>query len=142
LWKELGFSKADRDENIRRLGFLAGMLTREGIITLVAAISPYRDVREEVRRELGNFVEIYVNAPVEICERRDVKGLYRKARAGELKAFTGLDDPYEAPVAPEIECRTHLETLPESVDKVLRFVDELRARPPFCDARTGPRVLL
>lgn len=82
------------------------MLTRNGVIVLVSAISPYRDVRQQVREQIGNFVEVFVNAPLEVCERRDVKGLYRRARAGEIKHFTGIDDPYEPPDHAEVECRT------------------------------------
>jgi adenylylsulfate kinase len=119
LTKGLGFSKADRDENIRRIGFVAHLLTRNGVIVLVSAISPYREIREEVRQRIGDFVEVYVNAPLEICEQRDVKGLYKKARAGEIKNFTGIDDPYEPPLNPEVECKTDQETIEESVAKVL-----------------------
>ena len=124
LTKGLGFSKADRDENIRRIGFVANLLTRNGVIVLVSAISPYREIRDEVRGRIGNFVEVFVNAPVEVCEQRDVKGLYAKARAGEIKGFTGVDDPYEAPSTPEVECRTDLESLEESVAKVLATLHE------------------
>jgi adenylylsulfate kinase len=125
LTKGLGFSKEDRDENIRRIGFVSHLLTRNGVIVLVSAISPYRAIRDEVRARIGDFVEIYVNAPLAVCEERDVKGLYRRARAGEIPNFTGIDDPYEAPASPEIECRTDLETLEESVQKVM---DGLRQR--------------
>ncbi len=125
LTKGLGFSKADRDENIRRIGFVAHLLARNGVIVLVSAISPYREIRDEVRRRIGRFVEVYVNAPVEVCERRDVKGLYAKARAGEIRGFTGIDDPYEAPFGPEVECRTDLESEDESARKVLRALEEL-----------------
>ncbi|MEG3435880.1 adenylyl-sulfate kinase [Pannus brasiliensis CCIBt3594] len=125
LTKGLGFSKADRDENIRRIGFVANLLTRHGVIVLVSAISPYRDIRDEVRGKIGDFVEIFVNAPLDVCEGRDVKGLYKKARAGEIKSFTGIDDPYEAPLNPEVECRTDLETLEESVAKVWRKLEDL-----------------
>ncbi|MBD2461703.1 adenylyl-sulfate kinase [Oscillatoria sp. FACHB-1407] len=125
LTKGLGFSKADRDENIRRIGFVAHLLTRNGVIVLVSAISPYRDIRDQVRDKIGNFVEVYVNAPLEVCEQRDVKGLYKKARAGELKQFTGIDDPYEAPLNPEVECRTDQETLEESTEKVLGKLEAL-----------------
>lgn len=119
LTKGLGFSKADRDENIRRIGFVSHLLTRNGVIVLVSAISPYRDIRDEVRHKIGDFVEVYVNAPLEVCEQRDVKGLYEKARAGEIKHFTGIDDPYEPPLNPEVECETHLHTLEECVTQVL-----------------------
>jgi adenylyl-sulfate kinase len=123
LSKDLGFSKHDRDENIRRIGFVAELLTRNGVIVLVSAISPYRAVRDEVRRRIGHFLEVYVNAPLATCEQRDVKGLYRRARAGELQHFTGLDDPYEPPEAPDIECHTERETLAESTAKVLDAID-------------------
>jgi len=125
LTKGLGFSKEDRDENIRRIGFVAHLLTRNGVIVLVAAISPYRETREEVRRKIGDFIEVYVNAPLEVCEQRDVKGLYKKARAGEIKNFTGISDPYEPPLNPEVECRTELERVEESVAKVLGKLEEL-----------------
>ena len=119
LTKGLGFSKQDRDINVRRIGFVAHLLTRNGVIVLVSAISPYRTIREEIKQQIGDFVEVYVNAPLAECEKRDVKGLYKKARAGEIKQFTGISDPYEPPENPEIECRTDLETLDESVNKVL-----------------------
>jgi adenylylsulfate kinase len=125
LTKGLGFSKADRDENIRRIGFVSHLLTRHGVIVLVSAISPYRDIREEVRQKIGDFVEIFVNAPLAVCEGRDVKGLYQKARQGEIKGFTGIDDPYEEPLNPEVECRTDLESLEESVAKVWAKLTEL-----------------
>jgi adenylylsulfate kinase len=125
LTKGLGFSKADRDENIRRIGFVSHLLTRHGVIVLVSAISPYRDIREEVRQKIGDFVEIFVNAPLAVCEGRDVKGLYQKARQGEIKGFTGIDDPYEEPLNPEVECRTDLESLEESVAKVWTKLIEL-----------------
>ncbi len=129
LTKGLGFSKEDRDENIRRVGFVAGLLTRNQVIVLVSAISPYQEIRQEVRERIGNFVEVYVNAPLEVCEQRDVKGLYKKARAGEIKNFTGIDDPYEPPLNPEVECRTDLESLEESVSKVLAKLRELGYLP-------------
>ncbi|VXD12459.1 adenosine 5'-phosphosulfate kinase [Planktothrix serta PCC 8927] len=125
LTKGLGFSKADRDENIRRIGFVAHLLTRNGVIVLVSAISPYREIRQEVRGKIGDFVEVYVNAPLTVCEDRDVKGLYKKARAGEIKGFTGIDDPYEAPTNPEIECNTDQEDLSESIAKVMQKLAEL-----------------
>ena len=124
LSRDLGFSKEDRDENIRRIGFLAELLSRNGVIALVSAISPYRAVREEVRGRITNFLEVYVNAPLPICEGRDVKGLYRKARAGEIASFTGIDDPYEPPLSPEVECRTDLETVAESAEKIINAIDD------------------
>ena len=130
LTKGLGFSKEDRDENIRRIGFVSQLLTRNGVIVLVSAISPYRAVRQEVRERIGDFVEVYVNAPLATCEERDVKGLYKRARSGEIKQFTGISDPYEPPEAPEIECRTDLEELSESVDKVWNKLVELNYLTP------------
>lgn len=118
LTKDLGFSKEDRDTNIRRIGFVAKLLTRNGVIVLVPVISPYRAIREEMRANIDNFVEVFVNAPISVCEKRDVKGLYKKVRAGQIKQFTGIDDPYEPPLNPEVECRTDLEELSESVDKI------------------------
>jgi len=125
LTKGLGFSKEDRDENIRRIGFVSHLLTRNGVIVLVSAISPYRAIREEVRQKIGDFLEVYVNAPLATCEERDVKGLYKRARAGEILGFTGIDDPYEPPANPEVECRTDQEELSESVGKVLQKLEEL-----------------
>lgn len=125
LTKGLGFSKEDRDTNIRRIGFVANLLTRHGVIVLVSAISPYREIRQEVKEKIGDFVEVYVNAPLNVCEERDVKGLYKRARAGEIKSFTGIDDPYEPPVNPELECRTDLEELSESVTKVFDKLQEM-----------------
>jgi adenylylsulfate kinase len=125
LSKGLGFSKEDRDTNIRRIGFVAHLLARNGVLAVCAAISPYREVRDEVRRLTRDFVEVYVSTPVDVCERRDVKGLYRKARAGQITGFTGIDDPYEAPLAPEIEVSTLDETAEDSAARVL---DELEAR--------------
>lgn len=124
LTKGLGFSKVDRDENVRRIGFVAQLLTRNGVIVIVSAISPYRSIRDEVRNRIGDFVEIYVNAPLAVCEKRDVKGLYKRARSGEIKSFTGISDPYEPPMNPEVECRTDQETLQESVLKVMNQVQE------------------
>ncbi len=129
LTKGLGFSKADRDENIRRIGFVSQLLTRNGVVVLVAAISPYRALRDEVRERIGDFVEVYVNAPLEICEARDVKGLYEKARAGEIKQFTGISDPYEPPLAPEVECHTDRESLDESAAKVMNLLTALNYTP-------------
>jgi len=121
LTKGLGFSKDDRDENIRRIGFVASLLARNGVVVLCSVISPYRAVRDEVR-ELhdGAFVEVYVSTPVEVCAERDVKGLYAKQRAGEIKGLTGVDDPYEPPLAPEVVVPTHDQTLDESVETVWR----------------------
>lgn len=125
LGKKLGFSKADRDENIRRIGFLAHLLTRNGIIVLVSAISPYKEARAEVRKRIRNFIEVYVNAPLEVCEARDTKGLYQLARAGEIQNFTGIDLPYEPPLNPDVECKTDQEEVAESKEKVLLKMENL-----------------
>ncbi len=125
LTKGLGFSKEDRDANLRRIGFVAELLTRHNVIVIVPVISPYRAIREEMREKIGSFIEVFVNAPLGVCEERDVKGLYKRARAGEIKMFTGIDDPYEPPTNPEIECRTDLETLDESVLKVINGLKKL-----------------
>ena len=125
LSKGLGFSKADRDTNIRRIGWVAHTLAKHGCITICAAISPYRDIRDEVRRDTSRFVEVFVDAPLAVCEQRDVKGLYKKARAGEIKEFTGISDPYEAPERPEVVCRTAEETVGDSAAKILRKCEEL-----------------
>lgn len=122
LSPDLGFSKADRDLHIRRVGFMASLLARHGIIVIVAAISPYRALREEMRRLLGSFIEVYVNAPICVCESRDPKGLYKMARAGKLIGFTGIDDPYEIPLSPDLECRTDEETVAESTEKILKVI--------------------
>jgi adenylyl-sulfate kinase len=118
LSKGLGFSKEDRDINIRRIGFVCELLTRNGVIAMVAAISPYREVREEVRARIGNFVEVYVHCPIEVLASRDVKGLYKKALAGEIPEFTGVSDPYEPPENPEITIDSSKESVEESVEKV------------------------
>jgi adenylylsulfate kinase len=124
LFSELGYTKHDRDENVLRLAFLAHLLSRNGVIVVVAAIAPYRAIRQRIRESSTNFVEVYVNALSSVCEQRDVKGLYRKARRGELVGFTGVDDPYEPPVQPEVECRTDQETIAESASKVLGYVSD------------------
>jgi adenylylsulfate kinase len=117
--KGLGFSRAERDTNVRRIGFVAKLLTRNGVATIVSAISPYRSVRQEVRSDVGQFVEVYVDCPLSVCEERDVKGMYAKARAGQLTAFTGIDDPYEAPDQPEVVVRTSVDSVEESVSQIL-----------------------
>lgn len=124
LTKDLGFSKADRDENLRRIGFVANLLTRNEVIVLVSTISPYREIRAEMRKNIGQFIEVYVNASIETCEKRDVKGLYRKARAGEIKNFTGINDPYEPPLNPEVTCYTERESVDESAAHVIQYVKQ------------------
>ena len=125
LSKGLGFTKEDRDENIRRIAFVASLLARNGIVVLVAAISPFRETREEARRMCDRFLEVYVNAPLSVCEQRDVKGLYKRAHRGEIHHVTGIDDPYEQPLNADVECRTDVESLPECVGKVLETVNRL-----------------
>jgi adenylylsulfate kinase len=124
LSKGLGFSRADRDTNILRIGWVAHLLTRNDVFVITAAISPYRETRDKNRELIKNFVEVFVSAPLEVCESRDVKGLYKKARAGEIKEFTGISDPYEAPVSPEVVCHTDKETVEESAQKIVdRLID-------------------
>jgi adenylylsulfate kinase (apsK) len=125
LSKGLGFSKEDRDINVRRIGFVCELLSRNGVIAMVAAISPYRAVREEIRAAIPNFVEVYVHCPVEVLAARDVKGLYKKALAGEIPNFTGVSDPYEPPAAPEVTIDSSTEDIEASVQKVLNKLIEL-----------------
>lgn len=125
LSKGLGFSREDRDENIKRVGFVCQLLTRHGIVAVASVISPYREAREYNRQKIKKFVEVYTRCPVEVCAERDLKGLYRKAMAGEIKGFTGVDDPYEPPENPEVICHTDKESVDESVDKVLKKLEEL-----------------
>lgn len=123
LSKGLGFSKEDRDTNIRRIGFVCKLLSRNGVAAISAAISPYRDVRDEVRRDVGRFVEVYVRCPLDTLVARDVKGLYKKALAGEITNFTGVSDPYEPPLNPEVTVDTDTETPAESAGKLLAWLE-------------------
>ena len=123
LSKGLGFSKEDRDINIRRIGFVSKLLTRNGATTIVAAISPYREVRDEVRRDIGDFVEVFVHCPLEELVKRDVKGLYAKALAGEIKNFTGVSDPYEPPADAEIVLHTEAESVDDSVHQIVAWLE-------------------
>ncbi len=118
LSQGLGFSKEDRDINVRRIGFVCELLSRNGVVAIVAAISPYRDVRDEVRARIGNFVEIHVDCPVEVLAARDVKGLYRRALVGEISQFTGVSDPYEPPLNPDLSIRSDLEEVGDSAERV------------------------
>ena len=121
LTKGLGFSREDREENVRRIGFVADLLSRNGVVVLCPVIAPYRSARDEVREMHGDrFVEVYVSTPVDDCAERDVKGLYAKQKAGELSGLTGVDDPYEPPLNPEVVVPTHEQTLEESVETVWR----------------------
>lgn len=144
LTKGLGFSKEDRDENILRIAYVAKLLTRVGAVAIVSAISPYRAIREEARAEIGNFVEVYVSCRLEECIRRDVKGLYRKALNGELQNFTGVSDPYEPPLAPEVILETDRETPEESLSKILttlRALGYLPEEPERLPAEEEARIL-
>jgi len=125
LSKGLGFSREDRDANIRRIGYVAKLLTRNGVVVISAAISPYRAVRDEVRREIGAFVEVHVKASLEECVRRDTKGLYARALAGEIAQFTGVSDPYEEPLAPELVVDTDREDVTSSATRVIDRLVEL-----------------
>src|SRR5438093_5465776 len=125
LSKGLGFTREDRDTNIRRIGYVAKLLARNGVVVITAAISPYRAVRDEVRREIGAFVEVYVKASLDECVRRDTKGLYRRALAGEIPQFTGVSDPYEEPLRPELAIDTECEVVRESAARVIDRLVEL-----------------
>lgn len=118
LSKGLTFSKEDRDTNVRRIGYVCQLLSRNGVIAISAAISPYRAVREELRAKIGGFVEVYVECPIPVLASRDVKGLYKKALAGEIQNFTGVSDPYEPPAHPDIHVDSSLETPDDSLDKI------------------------
>lgn len=125
LSKGLGFSKEDRDTNVHRLGFVCQLLSRNGVIAIVAAISPYRETRNQVRAKIENFVEIYVHCPIEVLAERDVKGLYKRALAGEIANFTGVSDPYEAPTSPEVTVDSSKETLEQSEARVWDKLKEM-----------------
>jgi len=125
LSQGLGFSREDRDTNIRRIGYVARLLTRNGVAVITAAISPYRAVRDEVRREVGAFVEVHVKASLDECIRRDAKGLYRRALAGEIPHFTGVSDPYEEPLRPELVVDTEREDVGDSATRVIERLVEL-----------------
>lgn len=124
LCQGLGFSREDRDTNIARIGYVAGKLARHGVAVVVAAISPYREARDKVRASVTNFVEVHVAAPLETCTERDVKGLYAKALAGEIENFTGISDPYEPPLEPELVLHTEREQVEQSVEQVLAWLEE------------------
>ena len=123
LSKGLGFSREDRDTNIRRIGYVCHLLSRNGVISISAAISPYRSVRDENRKRIGNFIEVFVKCPLDVLIERDVKGLYKKALAGEIKNFTGVSDPYEDPLHPEIVVATDKESIEESVQKIISYLE-------------------
>ena len=130
LSKGLGFSKEDRDTNIRRIAFVANLLSRNDVPVITAAISPYREIRDEARQMMGDrFVEAYVKASVETCEERDVKGLYAKARSGEIKEFTGVSDPYEPPEDPELVIETEQQSPEESAKQILAYLEDRQLIP-------------
>jgi adenylyl-sulfate kinase len=122
LSRELGFSRADRDTNIRRIGFVAELLSRNGVIVVVAAISPYREAREDVKSRIPQFVEVFVDCPIEVLAARDVKGLYAKAMSGQVGNFTGISDPYEPPLDADVVIHSDRETVDESLDKIWRVL--------------------
>jgi len=124
LTRDLGFSKEDRDKNIERVTFVAKLLTRNGVAVLCSFISPYRERRAKSRQEIGEFIEIYIECPVEVCAQRDVKGMYARAFAGEIENFTGVSDPYEEPENPEIVCRTAQEASEESAAKIVAYLEK------------------
>ncbi|MDO8127096.1 MAG: adenylyl-sulfate kinase [Candidatus Brocadiales bacterium] len=127
LCSELGFSKEDRDTNIKRIAFVCKLMTRNDVVAIAAAISPYRETRDYARREVGkDFIEVYVRCPLSVCKDRDVKGLYKKAIGGEIKGFTGIDDPYEEPLNPELTLHTDRESVEESVQRVMAELEKRR----------------
>jgi adenylylsulfate kinase len=125
LSKGLGFSREDRNTNIQRIAFVCNLLTRNGVVSIAAAISPYRGAREWARNEIGKFVEVYVKCPLEVCRQRDVKGLYKQVEEGKIKGFTGVDDPYEEPEHPELVIETDKEAVQESVTRIFVRLGEL-----------------
>jgi adenylyl-sulfate kinase len=130
LCRGLGFSREDREENIRRIGFLCELLSRNGVIAIAAVISPYRSGRDEVRARVTNFVEIYMKCPVEVLIQRDVKGLYKRALAGEIPQFTGISDPYEPPLSPEVTIDSSAESPEASVERILQRLQDLGVVAP------------
>jgi adenylylsulfate kinase len=130
LSKGLGFSKADRDTNIRRIGWVAALLARNGVVAVTAAISPYRSVRDEVRAQIEHFVEVFVDTPLDVCEARDVKGLYSRARAGGIPEFTGVSDPYEPPLTPEVRVETHDRDPASSAAEVIAYLEDVGLAGP------------
>lgn len=130
LSKGLGFSREDRNTNIKRIAFVCNLLTRNGVVNIVAAISPYREAREWARKEIGNFVEVYIRCPIEVCRLRDVKGLYKLVDEGKIKGFTGVDDPYEEPEHPDVLIETDKETIEDTVNHILIRLVELSYLAP------------
>lgn len=137
LCSDLGFSKEDRDTNIRRLGFVADILTRHGVVVIVAAISPYEAMRDEVRSQIGRFLEVFVRCPLEVLVARDTKGMYQRALHGDIDHFTGVSDPYEQPANPDVTVDTDSETVEESAAKVLAAAEALFLKMGSSDGRTA-----
>jgi adenylyl-sulfate kinase len=129
LSKGLGFSKEDRDTNIKRIGYVCKLLTRNNVWAISAAISPYREIRDYNRAQIGNFIEIYVECSIEKLTERDVKGLYKKALAGEIENFTGVSDPYEPPLNPEITVNSGRETIHQSFEKIVHYLEDKNLIP-------------
>jgi len=145
LSKGLGFSKEDRDTNIRRIGYVSRLLSRNGIAVITAAISPYRDIRNEVRQSIENdgsqFIEVYVQCPIDVLVKRDVKGLYKKALAGEIDSFTGVSDPYQEPVDPEIVVETDRESIEQSVDTIISELNRRRLLTQVTESSASSNVV-
>jgi adenylylsulfate kinase len=145
LSKGLGFSKEDRDTNIRRIGYVSRLLSRNGIAVITAAISPYRDIRNEVRQSIENdgsqFIEVYVKCPIDVLAKRDVKGLYKKALAGEIDSFTGVSDPYQEPVDPEIVVETDRESIEQSVDTIISELNRRRLLTQVTESSASSNVV-
>src|SRR5437763_1949289 len=142
LSKGLGFSREDRDTNIKRIAFVCSLLTRNGVVCISAAIAPYAEAREWARQEIGNFVEVYVKCPLDVCRQRDVKGLYKLVDEGKIKNFTGVDDPYEEPEHPELVVETSKETVEESVNRIFAKLVELGyLEPEFLQKRDDVKVV-
>jgi len=145
LSKGLGFSKEDRDTNIRRIGYVSRLLSRNGIAVITAAISPYRDIRNEVRQSIENdgsqFIEVYVKCPIDVLVKRDVKGLYKKALAGEIDSFTGVSDPYQEPVDPEIVVETDRESIEQSVDTIISELNRRRLLTQVTESSASSNVV-
>jgi adenylylsulfate kinase len=138
----LGFTREDRDRHVRRVGFVANLLSRNGVVVIAALVSPYRAVRDEVRANIGRFVEVHVDCPASECERRDVKGMYEKARAGAISHFTGVDDPYERPQHCEVTLNTNVESVEESIGAILSALSRLGYVQDETSSRAlAPRVL-
>lgn len=136
LSRGLSFSKEDREEHIRRMGYVAKLLSRNGVIVIAAAVSPYRATRDEVRRNTKTFVEVYVECPVDVAEQRDTDGWYARARRGEVEEFTGVNAPYEPPAAPEVHIRSDLESVDDAAAKVIARLEELHVIPRELDEQT------